>query len=145
MYEERRNFPAVNRDLSSTTPGPPRPTDAELAILRVLWRLGPSSVRQVMEELNRQQPAGYTTVLKMLQIMTEKGLVEREEEGRLHVYEPIQTESETQRQLLGDLLDRAFNGSARQLVLQALATKPASPEELAEIRRLLDQLEKGNA
>jgi predicted transcriptional regulator len=125
--------------------GPPRPTDSELAILRVLWQRGPSSVRQVMDELNRLQPTGYTTVLKMLQIMTEKGLVEREEEGRLHVYEPVQTESETQRQLLGDLLDRAFNGSARQLVLQALATKPAAPEELAEIRRLLDDLEKGSA
>ena len=132
--------------LSDTVPaGPPRPTDSELAILRVLWQRGPSSVRQVMEELNRQQPTGYTTVLKMLQIMTEKGLVKREEEGRLHVYEPVRTESETQRQLLGDLLDRAFNGSARQLVLQALAAKPAAPEELAEIRRLLDDLEKGGA
>jgi predicted transcriptional regulator len=98
-----------------------------------------------MDELNQQQPTGYTTVLKMLQIMTEKGLVDREEQGRLHVYEPTRTESETQRQLLGDLLDRAFNGSARQLVLQALATKPAAPEELAEIRRLLDELEKGGA
>jgi BlaI family transcriptional regulator, penicillinase repressor len=145
MYEEYRNIPTMSLNPSSIASGPPRPTDAELAILRVLWRRGPSSVRQVMDALNRQQPTGYTTVLKMLQIMTEKGLVEREEEGRLHVYEPIQTESETQRQLLGDLLDRAFNGSARQLVLQALATKPASPEELAEIRRLLDQLEKGNA
>jgi BlaI family transcriptional regulator, penicillinase repressor len=124
-------------------PDPPRPTDAELAILRVLWRRGPSTVRQVMDELNRQQPTGYTTVLKMLQIMTEKRLVDREEVGRLHVYEPVRSESETQRQLLGDLLERAFNGSARQLVLQALATRPAAPGELAEIRRLLDELEKG--
>jgi predicted transcriptional regulator len=98
-----------------------------------------------MDELNRQQPTGYTTALKMLQIMTDKGLVEREEEGRLHIYQPARTEEETQRQLLSDLLDRAFNGSARQLVLQALSAKPAAPEELAEIRRLLDQLEKDNA
>jgi BlaI family transcriptional regulator, penicillinase repressor len=135
----------MSSDPVPVPPGPPRPTDAELAILRVLWRRGPSTVRQVMDDLNQHQPTGYTTVLKMLQIMTEKGLVDREEQGRLHVYEPTQTESETQRQLLGDLLDRAFNGSARQLVLQALATKPAAPEEVAEIRRLLDELEKGGA
>ena len=145
MYEERRNMHAMSLEPAATSPVPPRPTDAELAILRVLWRRGPSTVRQVMDELNRQQPTGYTTVLKMLQIMTDKGLVEREEAGRLHIYKPAQTESETQRQLLSDLLDRAFNGSARQLVLQALSAKPAAPEELAEIRRLLDQLEKGEA
>jgi BlaI family transcriptional regulator, penicillinase repressor len=127
--------------MRSHSPLPPRPTDAELAILRVLWHRGPSTVRQVMDELNRVQPTGYTTALKMLQIMTEKGLVQREEEGRLHVYESVRTEAETQRQLLSDLLDRAFDGSARQLVLQALAAKPAAPEELAEIRQLLDQLE----
>jgi BlaI family transcriptional regulator, penicillinase repressor len=127
--------------MKSQSPTPPRPTDAELAILRVLWHRGPSTVRQVMDELNHAQPTGYTTALKMLQIMTEKGLVQREEEGRLHVYEPVRTEAETQRQLLSDLLDRAFDGSARQLVMQALAAKPAAPEELAEIRRLLDQLE----
>jgi predicted transcriptional regulator len=135
----------VLANLDPLSPIPPRPTDAELAILRVLWRRGPSTVRQVMDELNQQQPTGYTTVLKMLQIMTEKGLADREEAGRLHVYEPVRTEAETQRQLLGDLLDRAFNGSASQLVLQALATKPAAPAELAEIRRLLDDLEKGGA
>jgi len=98
-----------------------------------------------MDELNRLQPTGYTTVLKMLQIMTEKGLVEREEAGRLHIYHPTLTVEETQRQLLTDLLDRAFDGSARQLVLQALAAKPAPREELAEIRRLLDELEGGKS
>lgn len=128
-----------------SSPAPPRPTDTELAILRVLWRRGPSTVRQVMDELNRLQPTGYTTVLKMLQIMTEKGLVEREEAGRLHIYHPTLTVEETQRQLLTDLLDRAFDGSARQLVLQALAAKPAPREELAEIRRLLDELEGGKS
>lgn len=145
IYEARRNIPSMSSDPVPIAPGPPRPTDAELAILRVLWRRGPSTVRQVMDELNQHQPTGYTTVLKMLQIMTEKGIVEREEVGRHHIYEPVRSESETQRQLLDDLLDRAFNGSARQLVLQALATKPAAPEELAEIRRLLDELEKGGA
>jgi BlaI family transcriptional regulator, penicillinase repressor len=127
--------------MRSQSPLPPRPTDAELAILRVLWHRGPSTVRQVMDELNRLQPTGYTTALKMLQIMTEKGLVQREEQGRLHIYEAVRSEPETQRQLLSDLLDRAFDGSARQLVLQALSAKPAAPEELAEIRQLLDQLE----
>jgi BlaI family transcriptional regulator, penicillinase repressor len=127
------------------SPSPPRPTDAELAILRVLWRRGPSTVRQVMDELNRAHATGYTTVLKMLQIMTEKRLVQREEAGRLHVYEPTLTEEITQRQLLTDLLDRAFDGSAQQLVLQALAAKPAAKAELAEIRRLLDELEGGRS
>jgi predicted transcriptional regulator len=125
-------------------PLPPRPTDSELGILRVLWQLGPSTVRQVMEELNRVQSTGYTTVLKLLQIMTEKGLVEREESGRQHIYEPAIAEEQTQRQLLGDLLDRAFNGSAQKLVMQALAAKPASAAELAEIRRLLDKMEGEN-
>lgn len=119
----------------------PRPTDAELAILGVLWRLGPSTVRAVMEQLSRAQPTGYTTVLKLLQIMTEKGLVRRTGAGRQHVYEPTLREQDTQRQLLRDLMDRAFEGSAQKLVLQALSAKPADPAELAEIRRLLNQLE----
>ena len=131
--------------MSPISPSPPRPTDAELAILRVLWQRGPSTVRQVMDELNRAHTTGYTTVLKMLQIMTEKGLVQREEAGRLHVYEPTLTEEATQRQLLTDLLDRAFDGSAQQLVLQALAAKAAAKSELAEIRRLLDELEGGRS
>lgn len=121
----------------------PHPTDAELAILRVLWRRSPATVREVMDELNQAQETGYTTVLKLLQIMTEKGLVRREEKGRLHVYEPAQAEEETQRQMTGDFLERVFSGSAQKLVLQALSTKPASASELTEIRRILDRLEGG--
>jgi predicted transcriptional regulator len=119
----------------------PRPTDAELAILRVLWRCGPSTVRKVMQELSRVQETGYTTVLKLMQIMIEKGLLVREESARTHVYEPAVTEERTQRQLIGDLLERAFSGSAKNLVMRALSAKKASPEELVEIRRLLDELE----
>ena len=120
---------------------PPKPTDSELAILRVLWRLGPTTVRRVHEELNRAQETGYTTVLKMLQIMTEKGLVKRDESERSHVYQPAFSEQSVQRQLVGHLLERAFGGSAQKLVLQALASKKASPKELAEIRKLLDKME----
>lgn len=122
---------------------PPKPTETELAILRVLWRLGPATVRAVHEELQKAEATGYTTVLKMLQIMTAKGLVRRDESERSHVYEPAFSEQQVQRQLVGHLLDRAFGGSAQQLVLQALAAKKSSPEELAEIRRLLDELEGG--
>ena len=112
-----------------------KPTDAELGILRVLWSRGPSTVRQVAEALGRE--AGYTTVLKLLQIMTEKGLVVRDEGARTHVYEAAYTQDQTQRQLVTDLLDRAFAGSAAKLVLQALAASKTSPEELAEIKKLL--------
>lgn len=123
----------------------PKPTDGELAILRVLWQRGPSTVRQVLEELNRAQPeeTGYTTVLKLLQIMTDKGLVRRDEAERSHVYEAARPEQETQQQLVRHLLDRAFGGAAHKLVMQALAAQPAAADELAEIRRLLDQLTKG--
>jgi predicted transcriptional regulator len=114
-----------------------KPTDAELGILRVLWSRGPSTVRQVAEALGRE--AGYTTVLKLLQIMTEKHLVVRDEAARTHVYQAAYTEDQTQRQLVSDLLDRAFGGSAAKLVLQALAANKTSPEELAEIRKLLDR------
>src|SRR5438876_911488 len=113
----------------------PKPTPGELAILRVLWRRGPSTVRAVLEELNQIQETGYTTVLKMMQIMTEKGLLARDDAGRTHIYEPRLPEEETQRQLLRDLLDSAFNGSAKKLVMQALSSKKASPRELAEIRQ----------
>ena len=112
-----------------------KPTDAELGILRVLWSSGPSTVRQVAEALGRE--AGYTTVLKLLQIMTEKRLVVRDEAERTHVYDAAYTQDQTQRQLVTDLLDRVFDGSAAQLVLQALATNKTSPEELDEIRKLL--------
>jgi BlaI family transcriptional regulator, penicillinase repressor len=123
----------------------PRPTDAELAILRVLWSQGPSTVRRVYETLGREKDTGYTTVLKLMQIMADKGLVTRDERARTHVYTAACTEDKTQRQLVGDLLDRAFGGSARKLVMQALSAKKASPEEIAEIRRLLDQIEKTQA
>jgi BlaI family transcriptional regulator, penicillinase repressor len=113
-----------------------KPTDAELGILRVLWTRGPSTVRQIAEILGRE--TGYTTVLKLLQIMTEKRLVVRDESARTHIYEPAYTEDQTQRQLVTDLLDRAFDGSAAKLVLQALAAHKTSPEELAEIKKLLD-------
>ena len=120
-----------------------RPTDAELAILRVLWQLGPSTVREVHAELERSAPTGYTTVLKQLQIMTEKGLVARDEAQRAHVYRARDPREEVQRNLVGDLVDRAFAGSASQLVLQALSARPASSTELDEIRKLLDELEGG--
>ena len=119
----------------------PRPTDSELSILRVLWRLGPSTVRRVQEELNQNQTTGYTTVLKLLQIMNEKGLVNRDERERTHIYNAAVPEEETKQQLVTDLLKRAFGGSARQLVLHALSAKKASRKELAQIRRLLDEME----
>lgn len=115
-----------------------RPTDAELAILRVLWSRGASTVRQVHEVLSRERPTAYTTALKLLQIMTEKGLVRRDESDRTHVYHARLSEEQTQRQLVRDLLDRAFGGSASKLVMQALAARRASPEELTEIRKLID-------
>lgn len=121
----------------------PKPTDAELAILSVLWRRGPSTVRAVHEELCRDREMGYTTVLKLMQIMNDKGLVTREGSGRAHVYQATQSEEHAQRRMVGDLLDRAFGGSAQKLVMQALTARKASPEELAEIRRLLDELEEG--
>jgi BlaI family transcriptional regulator, penicillinase repressor len=120
----------------------PRPTDGELSILRVLWERGPSTVRQVHDELGTRQPVGYTTVLKLLQIMTDKGLVTRDESQRTHVYKARLPEDQTQRQLVRDLLDRAFAGSARKLIMQALSVEKASPEELAAIRQLLDQIER---
>jgi len=120
-----------------------RPTDAELAILRVLWELGPSTVRQVFEVLSAERELGYTTVLKMLQIMDEKGLVQRDATDRIHVFSTAQTKIQTQRNLLDDLLDKAFGGSSMNLVMQALATRKASRAELAEIRKLLDQAEGG--
>jgi predicted transcriptional regulator len=121
----------------------PKPTDAELAILRVLWSRGPSTVRQVHDALTEQRATGYTTALKLLQIMTEKGLVARDESDRSHVYRARLSEGETQRQLLDDLLGRAFGGSAAKLVMQALSGNKATPEELADIRRLLDEKQGG--
>jgi len=125
------------------TPDPPRPTDAELEILTVLWSRGPSTVRDVHEALVKRKPTQYTTVLKMLQIMAEKGLVRRDQEQRAHVYEASRPREWTQSQLAGDLLQRAFGGSARGLMLGALSAKKASKTELAELRRLLDEFEEG--
>ncbi len=119
----------------------PRPTDAELAILRVLWRRGPSTVKDVHEELTRSAPTGYTTTLKQLQIMAEKGLVDRDESQRAHLYTARLAAEQTQTQLVRDLLDRAFEGSATRMVMRALSSRSATPEELAEIRELLDRLE----
>ena len=121
----------------------PRPTEAELAVLRVLWQRGPSTVRQVWEQLSRSQTTGYTTVLKIMQIMAEKGLLQRDKARRSHVYHATRSEQQTQRQVLGHLLDKVFAGSASKLVLQALATRKASRQELEQIRKLLDDLEGG--
>jgi predicted transcriptional regulator len=120
-----------------------KPTDAELSILRVLWEHGPSTVRQIQQVLDRARPTGYTTVLKLLQIMTEKGLARRDERERRHVYRARFTEEQTQQQLLSDLLDRAFAGSTSKLVMQALSSRKTSADELAAIRRLIDEWEKG--
>jgi BlaI family penicillinase repressor len=124
-------------------PSTRRPTPAELEILRVLWDRGPSTVREVQEWLSRDKPTGYTTVLKLLQIMTEKGLTQREETARAHVYEAKIPQGQTQRLLVRDLVDRAFGGSASQLVMQALSARRSTPEELARIRRMLDEMEGG--
>lgn len=117
---------------------PIRPSDGELAILRVLWSRGPSTVRDVHTELSKDRDMGYTTVLKLMQIMVEKGLVARDERARSHTYLVLQGEAETQRCLLKELLQKAFAGNRRELVLQALEAEPASAEELEDIRKLLN-------
>ena len=122
----------------------PRPTDAELEILTVLWSRGPSTVRDVHEAITQRRPAQYTTILKLLQIMDGKGLVRRDEKQRAHVFEAAQPRERTQRQLAGDLLQRAFNGSAQSLILGALAARKTSKAELAELRKCLDEYEKGH-
>jgi predicted transcriptional regulator len=122
---------------------PPRPTEAELRILQVLWECGPRSVRDIRGILNESKPTGYTTALKMLQIMTEKGLVDRDESVRPQIYRAKYSQEYTQRRLLSDLLNRAFGGSVRALVLQALSTKKSTPEELEAIGKLLDRIEGG--
>src|SRR5271169_917239 len=128
------------RDPSSS--GIPLPTQAELAILSILWSLGPSTVREVHDALSSKQ-TGYTTVLKQMQVMVEKGLLARSERYRSHVYEARLPQEQTQRQLAKNLLQRAFNGSAKGLVLGALSSQKVSSKELAEIRQLLGQFEKG--
>lgn len=119
----------------------PRPTAAELEILGVLWEHGPRSVREILHILNETKTTGYTTVLKLLQIMTEKGLVNRDETQRPQIYRARYAREHTQRQLLHDLVQRAFGGSVKVLVLQALASRKSSPRELEEIEKLLDRME----
>ncbi len=121
---------------------PPKPTEAELTLLKALWARGPSTVRELWEQTSPDQQTGYTTVLKLLQIMLDKRLVRRNDTARSHVYEAAVTEEQTQRQVVGLLLERLFAGSARNLVMQALAVKKASPEELEEIRKVLDEIER---
>ena len=118
-----------------------KPTASELEILRVLWERGPSTVRDVLEALREKKDLGYTTVLKLLQIMTAKGTVRRNEEQRAHVYEACQPATETKRQLVGDVLQRVFEGSASELMIHALEGRRTSKEELGELRRLLDEYE----
>jgi predicted transcriptional regulator len=121
-----------------------RPTELELTILRALWDAGPSSVREITRILNQTRPTGYTTVLKMFQIMHEKGLVERDESQRPQIYRSRYSQQQTQRQLLRDLVERAFDGSTRALVMQALASKKSTPEDLEAIEKLLDRIEGGS-
>ena len=122
---------------------PHKPTTSELEILRVLWNRGPSTVREVHESLSEKKDLGYTTVLKLLQIMTTKGIVRRNETQRAHVYEAGLPAEQTKRQLAGDMLQRVFEGSASQLMMHALAGSKSSPEEIGELRRLLDEYERG--
>jgi len=122
---------------------PPRPTDSELEILAVLWSIGPATVRAVHEVIARRRTAQYSTVLKFMQIMAEKGLVRRDEKQRAHIYHAARPREWTQRQLAGDLMDRAFSGSAKALLLGALSARKASKDELAAIRKLLDEFPKG--
>jgi BlaI family penicillinase repressor len=125
------------------TENPPRPTDAELEILTVLWSRGPGTVREIHETIALRKPTQYTTVLKMLQIMTEKGLVRRDEKQRAHLYRAARPREWTQKQLAGDLLQRGFNGSAAHLLQGALSARKTTREELAELRQLLDEFGKG--
>jgi predicted transcriptional regulator len=119
----------------------PRPTDRELTILRILWDNGPSTVRQVNQVMNEDENTGYTTTLKLMQIMAEKRLLLRDDSQFKHVYRPALTEEKAQKQLVGDLLDRAFSGSAEKLVMRALSAKKVSARELARIRRMLEEFE----
>jgi BlaI family transcriptional regulator, penicillinase repressor len=122
---------------------PRRPTDAELEILTVLWSIGPATVREVHDVITQRRPAQYSTVLKFMQIMAEKGLVRRDEKQRAHIYEAARTREWTQRQLAGDLLERAFAGSTKALLMGALSARKSTKEELAGMRKLLDEYRKG--
>jgi predicted transcriptional regulator len=121
---------------------PQKPTAAELQILQVIWERGPSTVREVHEALREEKALGYTTVLKLMQIMTTKGLVRRNEDQRAHVYEAQQPAEKTKRQLAADMLKRVFDGSARELMLHALAAQRSTRQEIEELRNLLDEHER---
>lgn len=123
-------------------PDPPRPTDAELEILAILWSRGPTTVREVHETIAARKPTQYTTVLKQMQVMAEKGLLFRDENQRAHIYHASRPREWTQRQLASDMLQRAFDGSAKSLMLGALSSRKASKKELAELRALLDEYER---
>lgn len=123
-------------------PNPQKPTTSELEILHVLWERGPSTVRDVHDAISEKKPLGYTTVLKLLQIMTTKGLVRRDEQQRAHVYEAWQPAEKTKRQIAADMLQRVFDGSASELMLHALAERRGSKQEIEELRRLLDEYER---
>jgi len=116
----------------------PRPTEGELELLRILWERGPSTVRDIHLDLSSRRPLGYTSVLKLLQIMTEKGLVEREESGKAHIYHPAATQNETQDQMVRDISERLFAGSATQLAMHALALEPVNDQELDALRNLIE-------
>lgn len=120
---------------------PQRPTDSEVEILSVLWENGPSTVRDVHSELSKQRDVGYTTTLKMMQLMTEKGLLVRDESQRSHIYRPRQKAETTQRNIVNDLVSRVFSGSTEKLVQRALSTRKATPDQIAQIRKMLDELE----
>ena len=124
---------------------PPKPTDSELEILQVLWQHGPATVRTVNEQLSKSREVGYTTTLKLMQLMLEKGLVQRDDEGRSHIYRAAVREQDTQGLLLDRFMDATFGGSALKLVMQALGHRRTSPDELAQIRRLLNDIEIQNA
>lgn len=119
-----------------------KPTESELDILKILWERGEATVREVHEELSKSKDAGYTTTLKLMQIMHEKGMVARDESSKTHKYSPLLSQEKTQQQFMGRMIDTLFQGSSSQLVMQALGNHKTSPEELDEIQRLLDQLKK---
>jgi BlaI family penicillinase repressor len=124
-------------------PSATKPTDGELEILQCLWEAGAMTVRDVHDQLSKRKPIGYTTVLKLMQIMVDKGLLRRDERERAHVYSPKMERMKTRQRLVDDLLERAFNGSAKQLVMQALASHKPSREELDEIRKMIDEYMRG--
>jgi predicted transcriptional regulator len=125
-----------------TEPQLPRPTEAELELLNILWERGPATVRDLHQAVSVKRAIGYTSVLKLLQIMTDKGLVEREESGKAHIYRPVGTQQDTQSRLVRDISERVFAGSAAALAIHALSTQPVSDQELEELRRLIEQKRK---